>query len=117
MKAKTQHLCIIIGILIVIAGCIVISRNSNETYEDYDVAPEVYVNSMLYRGGSCKFYYNKPEFVYLGEISSSVVYPAEPQKELQSNYENLIGSKVYQYGKKVVVLTDGKYWEYFPCER
>ena len=117
MRKYTYYIGIIIIVLLLFGAGILAAKKFNED-NYYDVPWMVYVNSTLFMESTGKGYQKlQSDIIYLGEISSFIHQPEEPQAEFQSNDESIIGSKVYQYGKKVVVLINGKYWIFIPCER
>jgi len=87
-----------------------------------DAPPMIYVNDALYKQSVKQTSYTelKEEFVYLGEIESTVsndqsITDGLPHMNFQAN-SNIVGSKVYQYGENIVVEINGKYWLYEPFE-
>lgn len=78
-----------------------------------DLAPMIYVNNSLYRcvGNQPDLTGKKSEFIYLGEIESKVDASQEPTENFQAN-DDIVGTKVYQYGEDIVVLIDSDYWLY-----
>lgn len=80
-----------------------------------DIAPMIYVNSTLYIGTEdhTKYSETDEELVFLGEISSSIDSSKEPTEELQAN-DAIVGAKVYQHGKDIVVFYNDQCWVYRP---
>lgn len=78
-----------------------------------DLAPMIYVNDKLYQ-----YAYSQPnltdkesQFIYLGEIESSVSSSQEPKENFQAN-DDIVGATVYQYKNDIVVQIDGEYYLY-----
>lgn len=78
-----------------------------------DVVPMVYVNDSLYQIAAQQpdLTGQENEFVYLGEIQSSVSESQNPTENFQAN-DDIAGAAVYQYGEDIVVLLDGQCWLY-----
>ena len=78
-----------------------------------DIAPMVYVNDTLYRivDPQPNFADEKSSFNLLGKIESTVSSSEEPKENFQAN-DDIVGAAVYQYGDRIVVEIEGKYWLY-----
>ena len=78
-----------------------------------DIAPMVYVNDTLYRIVDLQpnFADEKSSFNLLGKIESTVSSSEEPKENFQAN-DGIVGAAVYQYGDRIVVEIEGKYWLY-----
>ena len=78
-----------------------------------DIAPMVYVNDTLYRIVDLQpnFADEKSSFNLLGKIESTVSSSEEPKENFQAN-DDIVGAAVYQYGDRIVVEIEGKYWLY-----
>ena len=80
-----------------------------------DIAPMIYVNSTLYIGTEDHTEYSETdqELVFIGEILSSVDSSKEPTEELQAN-DAIVGARIYQHGKDIVVFYNDQCWIYRP---
>ena len=78
-----------------------------------DIVPMVYVNDTLYRivDPQPNFADEKSSFNLLGKIESTVSSSEEPKENFQAN-DDIVGAAVYQYGDRIVVEIEGKYWLY-----
>lgn len=78
-----------------------------------DIVPMVYVNDTLYRivDPQPNFADEKSTFNLLGKIESTVSSSEEPKENFQAN-DDIVGAAVYQYGDRIVVEIEGKYWLY-----
>ena len=78
-----------------------------------DIAPMVYVNDTLYRivDPQPNFADEKSSFNLLGKIEGTVSSSEEPKENFQAN-DDIVGATVYQYGDRIVVEIEGKYWLY-----
>ena len=78
-----------------------------------DIVPMVYVNDTLYRivDPQPNFADEKSSFNLLGKIESTVNSSEEPKENFQAN-DDIVGAAVYQYGDRIVVEIEGKYWLY-----
>ena len=78
-----------------------------------DIVPMVYVNDTLYRivDPQPNFADEKSSFNLLGKIESTVSSSKEPKENFQAN-DDIVGAAVYQYGDRIVVEIEGKYWLY-----
>ena len=104
--------CLIFAVIISVSHFTSTDKNSAG-----ELAPMVYVNSTLYiQSENMECFSEKEEgFLYLGDISSVVDSSSEPNEELQAN-DNIVGAPIYQYGKKIVVFYNEKYWVYRPYQ-
>ena len=105
-----------------IAACLILAVITSVTHlfprqENYsgDIAPMIYVNSTLYMISNEEALFSETDegLVLLGEITSSVDSSKEPSEELQSN-DDIVGAKVYQHDKNIVVFYNDQCWVYQP---
>lgn len=97
------------------------AQNDNTPSIIADAPPMVFVNDILYKQSPKQTSYPvlKEEFVYLGEIESEVsnyqsnTQDGLPHENFQSNHP-LVGSKIFQYGKNIVVEINNRYWLFEP---
>ena len=117
MLKKFKYLCLTICITILISSCIILSKKISRNDVLYAVPSMVYVHSARYVEDGISFSDIQPEFVYIGKISSTTNDEfTKPSKELQTNSgDDFIGSKIYQYKKRVVIFYGGRYWTYQRC--
>lgn len=101
--------CLVLALTVVIP---MLTHNPDEVVPG-DLAPMVFVKDTLYMQSATQTSFDEldDEFIYLGEIASQVDQSQIPHEEFQAN-DNIIGSKVYQYGDDIVVLIKDKYWLY-----
>lgn len=106
--------CLCLVICIAAVPCLTESAgNTDAGAGARDVVPMVYVNDTLYQIAAQQpdLTGQENEFVYLGEIQSSVSESQYPTENFQAN-DDIAGAAVYQYGEDIVVLLDGQYWLY-----
>lgn len=87
--------------------------NPNGYDQTADIAPMVCVNRTLYQiaGNQPDMTGKEAEFLYLGKIISKVEESQKPTEDFQAN-DDIIGSRIYQYGEDIVIEIDGQYWLY-----
>ena len=78
-----------------------------------DIAPMVYVNDTLYQivDSQPNITNEKRPPPLIGKIESTVSSSEEPKENFQAN-DDIVGAAVYQYGDRIVVEIEGKYWLY-----
>lgn len=121
-RIKTMRIKTMCGFAV--AACVLIAVitgvnyfNSTEKELVGELAPMVYVNSTLYiQDENLECYTEKEEdFLYVGKITSTVSSSSQPHEDFQAN-DDIIGASIYQYGKKIVVFYNEKYWVYRPYQ-